>query len=69
MGNQCLIKIFIKRFKLSKVCNTEITTNGDPLTKKTIRKLVDSGINKIVVSLYDGPHQVDKFKTLLMKKN
>ena len=64
-GEPMLDKNIYKKIQIiSKICNTEITTNGDPLTRKTIRKLVDSGINKIVVSLYDGPHQVDKFKTL-----
>ena len=32
--------------------------------EKNIKKLVDSGINKIVVSLYDGPEQVEKYNNL-----
>ena len=58
--------IFKKISLLSEVCNVEITTNGDPLTKKNIIKLVDCGINKIVVSLYDGPEQVKKFDKLFV---
>ena len=46
-------KIYDKIQILSGICNLEITTNGDPLTVKNINKLVESGINKIVVSLYD----------------
>ena len=57
-------KIFDKISILSGVCNLEITTNGDPLTKKNIIKLVESGINKIVVSLYDGPEQVEEYEKL-----
>ena len=33
--------IFEKINILSKVCNVEITTNGDPLNKKTIHVLVN----------------------------
>ena len=56
--------IFKKISLLSEVCNVEITTNGDPLTKKNIIKLVESGIDKIVVSLYDGPEQIEKFEKI-----
>lgn len=59
-------KIFEKISILSGICNVEITTNGDALTKTNIIKLVQSGINKIVVSLYDGPEQIDKFKKLFI---
>ena len=52
--------IYEKISILSGVCNLEITTNGDPLNKNNIKKLVDSEINKIVVNLYDGPDQVEK---------
>ena len=60
-------KIFDKIKILSGICNLEITTNGDPLTIKNINKLVDSGINKIVVSLYDGPEQIKKYEKLFSK--
>ena len=48
----------------AKVCNTEITTNGDPLNKRRIQQLLDAGINKIVVSLYDGPEQIEQMHEL-----
>ena len=48
----------IKTF--SKVCNTEITTNGDPLNEKRITQLIEAGVHKIIVSLYDGPEQIDQ---------
>ena len=34
------------------------------MTKKNIIELVKSGINKIVVSLYDGPEQIKKYEKL-----
>jgi len=39
----------------------EIITNGDKLDYEIIQKLYDSGINHIIVSLYDGDEQLNKF--------
>ena len=58
--------IFEKISILSKICNVEITTNGDPINKKNLIRLVESGISKIVVSLYDGPEQVEEFNKLFI---
>lgn len=58
--------IYDKISILSGICNVEITTNGDPLTKNNIIKLVQSGVNKIVVSLYDGPEQIEKYNKLFI---
>ena len=52
---------------LSPVCNVEIVTNGDPLKPKIIDKCFDAGVNKLVVSMYDGPHQVKHFEELFSK--
>ncbi len=43
----------------------ELVTNGDRLTEAAARDLVQVGIDCIVVSMYDGPHQALKFKALL----
>ena len=48
----------------SPVANTEVTTNGDPLNQNLIVDLVEAGIDKIIVSLYDGPHQIDRFNAM-----
>ena len=48
----------------SAVCNTELVTNGDFLNVKRIRKLHEAGCDKILVSMYDGPHQVEKFEKM-----
>jgi sulfatase maturation enzyme AslB (radical SAM superfamily) len=44
--------------------HTEIVTNGDPLNEKMISELYDAGLDMLIVSLYDGPHQIDEFKDL-----
>lgn len=41
----------------------EIVSNGDPLTLKILNKLEDSGVDRILLSLYDGPHQVEEVNT------
>lgn len=41
---------------------TEMVTNGDRLTIPAIAALHDAGLGHFVVSMYDGPHQVDMFK-------
>lgn len=40
----------------------EINTNGDYLRPKRIHDLYDAGIDYIIVSLYDGPEQLEKTK-------
>ena len=48
----------------SKVANVEITSNGDPLNKKYIQELFEAGLSKIIISMYDGEHQIQEFHTL-----
>ena len=50
--------------KLAEASFVEIVTNGDTLDKNKIRKLYDSNVNKLLISLYDGPEQVEKFKKM-----
>ena len=50
--------------KIAEVAFVEIVTNGDTLTKSKIKKLYNSNVNKVLVSLYDGPEQVEKFKKM-----
>lgn len=42
----------------------EVVTNGDPLTKNVLKKILNSGLNRVLVSCYDGPHQVDELREL-----
>jgi len=50
---------------LSAVCNTELVTNGDRLSSECARSLVDAGIGKVLVSLYDGPEQMEELQAVL----
>ena len=42
----------------------EINTNGDYLRPKRIEELYNAGIDYIIVSLYDGPKQLEKMQKL-----
>ena len=55
--------------KLSNVANVEVITNGDPLTSKKLQELYISKISKVLVSMYDGPEQIIKFKELTKRAN
>ena len=55
--------------KLSKVATVEIITNGDVLTSKKIQDLYLAGVSKVLVSMYDGPEQVEKYQTLAKQAN
>ena len=55
--------------KLSNVSNVEIITNGDVLSSKRLQELFLANVSKVLVSMYDGPDQVNKFKTMTKKAN
>jgi MoaA/NifB/PqqE/SkfB family radical SAM enzyme len=40
----------------------EIVTNGDFLDANRIRQLAEAGIDYFIVSMYDGPEQIEKFE-------
>lgn len=48
---------------------TELVTNGDLLNKKVILELFSNGLSHIVVSLYDGPQQIEKFEKMFKDAN
>ena len=50
----------IRKFSFAHV---DMNTNGDLLTRKKIEKLVDAGINKIMVSVYERENQ-EKFEKM-----
>jgi len=50
--------------KLSEASFVEIVTNGDPLSKDVIKNLYNSNVNKLLISMYDGPEQITKFKKM-----
>ena len=44
--------------------NIELVTNGDPLNLKRLKSLFDNGLNKILISAYDGKYEANKLKNL-----
>ena len=55
--------------KLSNVSNVEVVTNGDVLTSKSLQELYLAKASKILISMYDGPDQVEKFSKMTKKAN
>ncbi len=51
------------RDKLPQV-NIEMVTNGDPLNLKRLNKLFENGLNKILISAYDGKEDALKLENL-----
>ncbi len=45
-------------------CRIEVNTNGDLLTFDKLRKLFESGLDTLSISLYDGPEQIEKFEEM-----
>ena len=55
--------------KLSNVSNVELITNGDVLSPKRLQDLYISDISKVLVSMYDGPEQIEKFQSMTKQAN
>jgi len=51
--------------KLSSVSKVEIITNGDVLSIKILQGLNKSKVSKILISMYDGPEQIKKFREMV----
>ena len=49
--------------------NIEMVTNGDPLNLKRLKKLFDHGLNKILISSYDGKEETEKLEDLCIQAN
>lgn len=47
--------------------NIEMVTNGDPLNLKRLNRLFESGLNKILISAYDGKTEADQLENLCVK--
>jgi len=50
-----------------KEIHTELVTNGDKLTEDLVRNLFNAGLDIILVSMYDGPQQIEYFRELFRK--
>ena len=55
--------------KLSSISTVEIITNGDVLSPKNLQELYISNVSKVLISMYDGPEQIEKFKEMTKKAN
>ena len=55
--------------KLSKVSKVEIVTNGDVLTSKKLQELYLAKASTVLVSMYDGPEQIEKFNEIARQAN
>ena len=52
---------------LMPTCNIELVTNGDPLNLNRLKKLFSSGLNKILISSYDGKKETKELENLCLK--
>ena len=63
-GEPMLHPELLKLISYFKDIRLEVVTNGDILTTKIIKQMIDNGIDLICISMYDGPEQIDKFNTM-----
>jgi radical SAM protein with 4Fe4S-binding SPASM domain len=54
---------------LGSLGGVEIITNGDTINHKTLLNLYESKVTRLLISLYDGPEQVVKFKKIIKETN
>lgn len=71
-GESLLYKHLTESFKLLKKHmpwqkNLHMVTNGDRLNPDKVEELMDAGLDKFFLSLYDGPEQVDYFGEMFDK--
>ena len=51
--------------ELGSLGGVEIITNGDLINHKTLIDIYNSKTTRLLISLYDGPEQLDKFKKII----
>ena len=54
----------LQELKIFARAKIELITNGDVLNLKNITKLFDAGLSTLLISVYDGPEDMDKFKKM-----
>ena len=47
--------------------NIEMVTNGDPLNLKRLKKLFENGLNRILISAYDGKKEAEQLENLCIQ--
>ena len=69
-GEPLLHKDYIKIInKLSEIGPVEIITNGDVINNKSLKKIYESNASRLLISLYDGPEQLEKFTTMIKEND
>lgn len=61
--------IYIICKKLSEASFVEVVTNGDALNSKKIKDLYNNNVNKLLISMYDGKFQIEKFNKMIAEAN
>jgi radical SAM protein with 4Fe4S-binding SPASM domain len=51
--------------RLSETSSVEVVTNGDVLNYKMLKDLFAAKASRVLISMYDGPHQVKKFRKII----
>jgi radical SAM protein with 4Fe4S-binding SPASM domain len=64
-----LYKYILMGIDKLKSFRVELVTNGDKVTSKLINELFSAGLNHLLISMYDGPSQVDYFNKLIKESN
>jgi radical SAM protein with 4Fe4S-binding SPASM domain len=44
-------------------CRIEMVTNGDPVTINNLNRIYDAGLDTLLVSCYDGEHQIEEISS------
>lgn len=63
-------KIFNHLLTFKNLCpksRLELVTNGDPLNDERLKKLFESGLDKILISVYDGEDDYNRFEKMCNK--
>jgi radical SAM protein with 4Fe4S-binding SPASM domain len=69
-GEPMIHKEYLKIInKLGEIGGVEIITNGDMINKKSLLEIYNSKATRLLISLYDGPEQLAKFKQIIEDVN
>ena len=56
-----LIQVTRKNLPMAKI---ELVTNGDVLNSNRLPMLIDAGLSTLIISAYDGEHQLEQFREM-----
>jgi radical SAM protein with 4Fe4S-binding SPASM domain len=64
-----LYKSIMACIKKLSTFRVELVTNGDTLTSEVLYNLFSSGISHLLISMYDGPEQLEYFNTMVKESS